>query len=80
MSLKQRPLLDDDALDQFAGITGIGWTAAALGYLSAALGFSNDFIAGFVTEPQSLLYLGAVLFVATVGLDRLRTTRDGDRE
>lgn len=41
-----------------------------LGYLSAVIGYSNTLI----TEPQSLLYLGGVLFVATLGLDRLKDT------
>lgn len=70
MSLKQKLATNEDALDQVAGLTGFGWTASLLGYLSAVVGYSNTLI----TNPQSLLYLGGVLFVVTLGLDRLKNT------
>lgn len=65
---------DSDGLDQLAGITGLGWTASMLGYLGTAIGIGNSFVAR-VVDPQSLLYLGALLFAATFGLDRLRDKR-----
>lgn len=70
--LKQRPESEKDVLTQLAGITGLGWTASILGYLGATIGYGNSLVARFVTDPQSLLYLGGVLFVATLGLDRFR--------
>lgn len=68
MALRQRLTANEDTLNQVAGFTGFGWTASVLGYLSTAIGYSN----AFVTNPQSLLYLGVVLFVTTLGLDRLK--------
>ncbi|MUV88046.1 hypothetical protein GJ631_16160 [Natronomonas sp. CBA1123] len=70
---------DRDGLDQLAGITGLGWTASIIGYLGTAIGIGNTLVAR-VADPQSLLYLGAVLFAATFGLDRLRDKRSsGER-
>jgi len=66
---------DEDTLEQVAGITGVGWTASLIGYLTAAIGYGNT----LVTDPRSLLYLGGVLFVATFGLDRLREMRSSGR-
>lgn len=60
----------EDVLDELVGIAGVGWTVSILGYLVSAVGTG----VGVVANPQSLLYLGGLLFVATVGLDRLRTT------
>ncbi|MFC6785211.1 hypothetical protein [Halobaculum halobium] len=74
MSLKQRGLLTGDAMDQVAGITGFGWTASLLGYLGTVIGYSNSLI----TNPQTLLYVGSVFFVTTLGLDRLRTSASTD--
>lgn len=68
MALKQTLAADYDTLDQVAGLTGFGWTASLLGYLTAVVGYTN----ALVTHPQSLLYLGGVLFVTTLGLDRLK--------
>jgi hypothetical protein len=70
MELKQRLQLDEDTLSQVAGITGLGWTASLLGYLGAVLGYGTT----LVTNPLSLLYLGGVLLVATLGLDQLKKT------
>lgn len=68
MPLKQR--LDEETLNRVAGITGFCWTASALGYVTAVIGYSSTLM-----NPQSLLYLGTVLFVTTLGLDRLKQTR-----
>jgi hypothetical protein len=62
---------DEDTLDQVAGITGFGWTASLIGYVTTAIGYGST----LVSNPQSLLYLGGALFVATLGLDRLRKIR-----
>ncbi len=64
MSLKRTS--EDGVLHTVAGITGVGWTGSVLGYLGTAVGYGSP------GNPQSFLYLGGVLFVATVGLDRLR--------
>ena len=59
-------------LDQIAGITGVGWTASVLGYLMTVIGYGNSVISRLVVEPRSLLYVGSVLFLVTLGLDRLQ--------
>ena len=66
---------DTDTLDQLAGVTGVGWTASALGFLSTVVGYGNSIVTRLVAEPQSLLYIGSVFLLATLGLDRL-TERD----
>jgi len=66
---------DTDTLDQLAGVTGVGWTASALGFLSTVVGYGNSIVTRLVAEPQSLLYIGGVFLLATLGLDRL-TERD----
>jgi len=84
MSLKRRLVSDGEqqaseseqvtegsVLDQLAGITGVGWTTSALGFLSTVVGYGNSVVTRLVAEPQSLLYIAAVFFVATLGLDRL---------
>lgn len=63
--------MDTDRLDQLAGVTGLGWTASWLGYLGFAVGYGNGLVSRLVTTPQSLLYVGLVCFLATLGLDRL---------
>ena len=73
--LKRRPT--DDDLHRLAGVTGLGWTVSVLGYLGSIVGYVNGLLARLVTDPQSLLYLGGALFVATLGLDRLQR-RFGD--
>lgn len=62
-------------LYRLAGVTGVGWTLSLLGYLSTVVGYGNSLVTRIVADPQSLLYLGSVFFVATVGLDRLQATR-----
>ncbi|GAA0193873.1 MULTISPECIES: hypothetical protein [Halobaculum] len=74
MSLKGMARPNGDAIDQVAGITGLGWTASLLGYLSTVIGYSNSLI----TNPQTLLYVGSVFFVTTLGLDRLRSRLSND--
>ena len=68
MSLKQRPELNEELLNQLAGLTGLGWTASMLGFVSAAIGYGGSFAPG----PQWFLSLAVVFFLATVGIDRLR--------
>jgi len=70
MSVKQKLKANQDVLNQVAGFTGLGWTAALLGYVTTVIGYGNTLI----TNPQSLLYLGGILFVTTLGLDRLKDT------
>jgi len=62
---------DTDRAEQLAGLTGLGWTTSALGFLGTALGYGNSVVSRLVTEPSSLLYVGAVCFLATLGLDRI---------
>ena len=76
--LEQISVGDYGVLDQLAGITGLGWTVSILGYLGSVIGFSNSLLTRLVVEPQSLLYLGGALFVATFGLDRLRDRLTSD--
>lgn len=74
MSFKQLMDADADALYQLAGITGFGWTVSVLGYMATVIGYGNTLITRLVADPQSLLYLGGVLFGVTFGLDKLRGT------
>lgn len=69
MSLRERIVPNEERLDQLAGLTGVGWTTSLLGYLGAAVGYGSSLVA----RPSSLLYLGGALFLATLGLDRLRS-------
>lgn len=80
MQLRRPSNLDDDVLEQAAGITGFGWTTSLLGYVVAVMGVGNHVVTRLVMEPQSLLYLGGVLFVTTLGLDRIRRTRSNDED
>lgn len=72
MPLMQLSVSDSDVLDQLAGITGLGWTASILGYLGMVFGYGSSLLTRLAFEPQSLLYLGGALLVATFGLDRLQ--------
>lgn len=84
MSLKRRVLPDrigsprPDVLNQLAGVTGIGWTVSILGYLGTIMGYWTSVLSRLVVGPRSLLYLGGALFVATLGLDRLRNAAADD--
>ena len=72
MFFKQMSVMDIDVLDRIAGITGIGWTVSILSYLATIIGYGNSLVTRLTVDPQSLLYIGGALFVATFGLDRLR--------
>ncbi|MFW6317503.1 MAG: hypothetical protein ACOC06_03435 [Halorubrum sp.] len=74
--------IDKDLLNQLSGLTGMGWTASVLGYLSTVMGYGNGLVSRLVTEPQSLLYVGGSFFLLTLGLDRLqsRTVTEGSPE
>ncbi|WP_256296695.1 hypothetical protein [Haloarchaeobius salinus] len=63
---------DTGRLYRIAGVTGLGWTVSLLAYLTTLLGYGNAVVARLVGSPRALLYLGGGLFVATLGLDRLR--------
>lgn len=68
---------DADRLEQLAGVTGLGWTGSVLSYLVLMIGYGNGYVSRLIVDPQSLLYLGGVLFVTTLGLDRLRDRVSG---
>ncbi|MFC7140930.1 hypothetical protein ACFQMA_13985 [Halosimplex aquaticum] len=91
MGLKSITSLDTDSAEQLAGVTGLGWTTSTLGFLGTVLGYGNSVVSRLVTDPQSLLYVGVVCFLATLGLDRVarratddagevETKNDGERE
>jgi hypothetical protein len=65
-------LLDADSLDQLGGVTGLGWTVSLLGYLTTVIGYGNALVTRLIADPQSFLYVGSVLFVATLGLNWLQ--------
>lgn len=70
--------LDGETLHRLGGITGIGWTTSILGYASTVIGYGSEYLARIVTNPQSFLYAGGVLFFATLGLDKLAQRLDVD--
>lgn len=72
MPLIQLSVSDKNVIDQLAGITGLGWTTAILSYLGTVFGYGSSLVTRLAVEPQSLLYLGGALLVATFGLDRLQ--------
>lgn len=74
MALKSLLRVNGETFDQLAGIAGIGWTTSLLGYLMPVIGYSNWFVSRLTTDPQSLLYVGVVCFLATLGLGELATT------
>ncbi|WP_436925299.1 hypothetical protein [Halosimplex amylolyticum] len=79
MSWKPSLPTNADTAEQLAGITGLGWTTSTLGFLGTVLGYGNSIVGRLVTDPQSLLYVGSVCFLATLGLDRLaKLPGDGD--
>lgn len=82
MGLNQIRDVDKDLLNQLSGLTGMGWTASVLGYLSTVMGYGNGLVSRLVAEPQSLLYVGGSFFLLTLGLDRLqsRAVGEGSRE
>lgn len=76
MSLLKRPSVDSDTLEQLAGLTGFGWATSVIAFLATFFGYGTAILSRFVTDPVSLLYVGAVFFVATLGLDRLANRDD----
>ena len=76
MNLLKRPSPDSDTFDQLAGLTGFGWATSVLAFLATFFGYGTAFLSRFVTDPVSLLYVGAVFFVATLGLDKLAKKND----
>lgn len=79
MSLRVIRDTDKDLLNQLTGLTGIGWTASVLGYLSTVIGYGNGLISRLATEPQSLLYVGGSFFLLTLGLERLQNRTATER-
>lgn len=65
--------LRPEDIHQLAGVTGVGWTVSLLGYLVTLLRYGTDQTALLGAEPRVLLYLGCLLFVTTLALDRFRT-------
>lgn len=78
MALKSIPYADRETLDQVAGFTGVGWTASLLGYLAPIVGYGNGLVSRVVADPQSLLYVGGLCFLATLGLDRIANPSDDE--
>lgn len=72
MLLIQTSTSEIELVDQIAGITGLGWTASLLGYAITVIGYGNSVVSRLVADPQSLLYVGTVLFLVTIGLDRFQ--------
>lgn len=67
MSLTELREPNDDVIDRIAAITGFGWTTSLLAFLGTVIGYGGGLVAG----QRLLLYLGIVLFVVTLSLDRL---------
>ena len=72
MLLIQPSTSETEFVDQIGGITGLGWTASLLGYLITVIGYGNSVVSRLVVDPRSLLYVGTILFVVTLGLDRFQ--------
>ena len=79
MDLKPSWPLDTDAAERLAGVAGLGWTTSTLGFLGTALGYGNSVVSRLVTDPSSLLYVGVVCFLATLGLDRVAERATDER-
>lgn len=62
---------DAETLYRLGGVTGVGWTASVLGYASTVVGYGGGYLTRVINDPQSFLYAGGVLFLATLGLDHL---------
>jgi hypothetical protein len=63
--------MTDDVRDQLAGLTGFGWTTALVGSLPVLVSAGHSTGTRIVDDPVSHLSLGGVLFVASLGLDRV---------
>jgi hypothetical protein len=68
----------DRALNQLAGIAGLGWTASFLGFLMSVVRSGNTLVARFGADPRSLLYLGIVCFLVTMVLDRVANAAENE--
>jgi hypothetical protein len=73
---KKSGRLDRETLYRLGGVTGLGWTTSVLGYASTVIGIGSGYVSRLVTDPQSFLYAGGVLFLATLGLDTLARRLD----
>ncbi|WP_209452193.1 hypothetical protein [Halosimplex halophilum] len=51
-----------------------------MGFLGTVLGYGNSVVSRLVADPSSLLYVGAVCFLATLGLDRLANRAAEERD
>ncbi|AGN02287.1 hypothetical protein L593_11720 [Salinarchaeum sp. Harcht-Bsk1] len=76
MPLKPEILSDEQFLHELAGITGLGWTASTLGFIGSLIWYGDAPGGSHPLESRVLLYLGICCFVATIGLDALRTVLD----
>lgn len=76
MSLNQANISVHDTLNQLAGFTGFGWTASVLLFLATTIHSGSNPVGRLVTDPQVLLYYGAVLFATTFVLDRFTAPSD----
>lgn len=63
--------VDAETLHRLGGVTGLGWTASVLGYASTVVGYGSEYLLRLISDPQSFLYAGGVLFLVTIGLDQL---------
>lgn len=76
MDLKPGRLSDEAFLHELAGITGVGWTGSMLGFLGSMIWYGDGLGASLPPGSRVLFYLAVACFVATVGLDALRTIVD----
>lgn len=67
-------------LDQLVGVTGLGWTTSLLAFLGSTLGYGTGIVTRLVASPHTLLYVGAAMFAATLGLDRLNRKLSEENE
>ncbi len=61
---------------QLAGFTGFGWTMSMLVFLTTVVNSGDGPIGRRVADPQVLLYLGGVLLLMTVVLNRFTAPSD----
>ena len=80
MQLKPSALSDEQFLHELAGITGLGWTVSTLGFIGSLIWYGDVPGGSDPLESRALLYVGICCFVATVGLDALRTVVDDGGE
>mgnify|MGYP000580871393 CR=1 FL=1 len=73
MRLSPRTLADEELLHELAGITGVGWTASSLGFIGSLLWYGDGIGASHSLATRALLYLAIASFLATLGLDALRS-------